>query len=231
MKVFECRRIGNKFRIKFAWFKITFHLFPQKNHYISLGTNCFNRFALTKFYLKAERKKGELSCPFDLCTTPPETIVKLLQNNFSDFFDDIVKQDASQWAKFINTKYSMYFPHDENLTLEQFKERYKKRIENFYQISKEKSMKKYVYSCDMSVFDVEGLNKLYKLISELRKDKPFEFHVLIFTCEDIPKININKLNKNIFYKEIDLTGNCRDNTIWSFDWLSEKINESVLNNL
>lgn len=229
MKLFEYKRIGNKINAKVFGIKISFHFPPKKNHYISLGTNCFVRMVLTKFHLKAFRKDGELSCPFDLCTTPIVSLAEILENDFSDFFDEVeVKPNGEN---FINKKYSIDFPHEENLTLNDFITRYKKRIKNFRSISQEKSLKKYVLTCEQSSFTVEQLNRIYNSLSKIRNGKPFKFYVLNFIYENLHKADLEGLNPQIFYYEFDITDEHKNGWLGNFGWLAQNINPEILKNV
>lgn len=229
MKFFEYKKIGHKIKWNIFGIKVTFHLPPKKNHYISLGYNCFVRMVLTKFGLKASKKQGELSCPFDLCYTPLSSLVKVLENDFSDFLDDIECLEAGK--SFINKKYSIYFIHENNLTLEDFKIRYKKRIENFRKISASKSLKKYVFNCEQNDFTIEQLNKIYDLLKIYCKGSPFKFYVLNFQHDNIPKVNLTGINPDINYEEFDVTEEFKHDWLGNFDWIVKNINKEIFYNI
>lgn len=224
MKLFGYRRIGNKIKLRICGIKSSFHLLPKKNTYISLGTNCMPRMVLTYYFMKAKKKQGELSCPFDLCTTPLGSVIHFLENDFADFLNDIEEYNKDG-ILFKNKNFNISFVHENNLTLDEVKERYKKRIENFYKLSKEKSLKKYILTFAEPVVSVEELNKIYNLISIIRKDKPFEFHVCNFVKKISYETNCRSLNQKIIYKEIKV------NDPSDFDWLDLDMNEVALSNL
>lgn len=220
MKFFENKQIGHKIKWSILGMKVSFHLPPKRNYYISLGYNCFVRMILTKFYMKASKKQGELSCPFDLCVAPLSSLTKILENDFSDFFDDIDYQE--QGKSFVNKKYSIFFPHEDNLTLEDFKVRYKKRIENFRKISTAKSLKKYVFYCEQNDYTVEALNKIYDLLKIYCKGSPFKFYV-IHLFHDIPaKVNLSNLNPAIIFNEYDISEEI------NIGWLEKSLNKDIL---
>ena len=229
MKIFENKQIGHKIKWNIFGIKVTFHLPPKRNYYISLGYNCFVRMVLTKFSMKASKEQGELSCPFDLCVTPLNSLAKILENDFSDFLDDI--DYLEQGKSFVNTKYSIYFPHEDNLTLEDFKVRYKKRIENFRKISVAKSLKKYVFNCEQNDFTVEALNKIYDLLKIYCKGSPFKFYVLNFQHDNIPKVNLTGINPDINYKAFDVTEGFKQGWLGNFDWIVKNIDKEIFYNI
>lgn len=98
-----------------------YHRFKRSNyHIVSLGSSCLTRALLVASGVKPRRFYGEKSCPFDLCRSNDfKRIVELIESNFSDFFENI-NLDA--------------FPHDDKLTVKQFKKRYQKRIQYFLNI-------------------------------------------------------------------------------------------------
>ena len=67
MALFKFEKIYGRVFIKVFGVNISFVMPPKIcNYYISLGQNCFVRTILTRYGIKAKRKQGELSCPFDL---------------------------------------------------------------------------------------------------------------------------------------------------------------------
>lgn len=56
--------------------------------YISLGYNCSPRITIHSKYGFCQ-EDGYKSCPFDLCITPFYSLCKILENNFSNFFDGL----------------------------------------------------------------------------------------------------------------------------------------------
>jgi hypothetical protein len=59
----------------------------SKNIYISLGYNCASRIYIKNYYMS--KNNGYLTCPFDLCLTTFESIVKCIETDFKYFFDDL----------------------------------------------------------------------------------------------------------------------------------------------
>lgn len=198
MRLFGYRRILHGIELEIFGVKSKFHWY-NKNEIISLGTNCFSRAFLTKLKIKPRRKNGELSCPFDLCTTPLNSLIEILESNFSTFFESLVYVESND--TWFNQKYNINFFHDHKLTLETFKSKYQKRIANFQNISQDNKPKKYVLTIFNRDFTIEQLNKIYTLLLSIRENRPFDFIVLSFVDNNSPEIFLNELNQNIKYYE------------------------------
>lgn len=225
MHIFEYKKIGNKIKLNIFGIKVTFCLPPKRNYYISLGYNCLVRTILTNFALKASKKQGELSCPFDLCVTPLNSIIEILENDFTDFFEDIEECPPGEWEHFINKKYSIQYPHESNLTLREFKKRYMRRIENFRKISETNSLKKYVLYCEQNNFTVEQLNKIYDILKIYCKGSPFKFYIVHLFHDITPKVNLRNLNPAIIFNEYDISGEI------DVGWNERVINKNILTDI
>lgn len=60
---------------------------PKRVRHLSLGEDCLPRTLLTRWGLKPPSKLGEKSHPFDLAIHPLETVLKLLEDDFSGYLD------------------------------------------------------------------------------------------------------------------------------------------------
>lgn len=206
MKLFYYNKVLGRIQLEILWLKFLFVMpAKKKNYYISLGSNCFVRRVLTKYGIKPPKKHGELSFPFDLNITPLNSLVELLENDFQGFFDSLVlNEDCKERKMWINTKYSIQFVHDENLTLEGLKKRYTARINNFKNISKNSNSVKYVMACYHRNFSQENLNRVYNSLLKLREGKEFKFIILSFIEGTAPDKDFAELNPNIIYKEFKI---------------------------
>ena len=158
------------------WFSLEdYRRFKNSNYYIvSLGNSCLSRALLVAAGLKPRRFYGEKSCPFDLYfSTDIKNTIRLIENDFLDFFKDI-DLDA--------------FPHDDKLTICQFKKRYQKRIENFLDIQKSEKIVYYVYSNYTNVPEITDITKLYDVLKAKRGTKPFALVILTNNYIDVPGI-------------------------------------------
>jgi len=127
--------------------------------YISLGYNCDPRIYM-KRQLDISKDKGYMSCPFDLCISNFNGVYQLLENDFHHFFDNlqlIYGENASgdrtlcgngnmniMNSSFIvfnheGSTHSHLFTKGKNddefytrNDFDEFKKRYKHRIDNFY---------------------------------------------------------------------------------------------------
>ncbi len=200
MEIFRYEKIFNRLRFFILGMKFSFILRgARKNYYVSLGSNCFPRFKLTTVGLKAKRKNGELSCPFDLCVTPIHSTAQILSNDFKDYFDGLYfDEDKRIWK---NKDYNITYIHDDNLTGDEFVLRYKRRIENFKNIISLNQEVFFVLVDFNRDYSVEDINVIYNYILNLRNDKPFKFIFISFVDNNSPKLSTSDLNKNIFHKE------------------------------
>lgn len=141
---------------------------------VSLGNSCLTRALLVAAGLKPRRFYGEKSCPFDLCRSNDiKRITELIDNDFSDFFERIN----------LNA-----FPHDDKLTVRDFKKRYKSRISNFLDIQNSEKTVYYIYSNYDKVPETEEIIQLYKVIKSKRGVKPFKLIVLTTVQLDVVEI-------------------------------------------
>ena len=117
------------------------------NYFISLGENCFNRTVLTRHHLKSKREQGEKSYPFDLCVCSFSSMKQLIENDFADYFNDLVWNDKDQlW---INSKYDIRYNHDQDCAKnnrEKLIERYQRRINNFREMMRDGHEHVFVFS-------------------------------------------------------------------------------------
>lgn len=206
IKTISCKRLLGKFKLEICGLKVTYQCYHKKlNSYISLGTNCFVRKIFTEYGLKPKKKQGELSCPFDLCYLPVKSVAEILENNFCDFTDNITAYgDENTTLRWFNKKYSIGFNHDTTLTLNEFKERYQRRIENFRNISQNSDFLTYAMAVYNRNFCPEDLNRIYNALLKFRNRKNFEFIVLSFVDKTSPEKSFNNLNSLIKYNEYDV---------------------------
>ncbi len=96
------------FRDMLFWFSYSDYVrFKNMDyHVVSLGSICFTRALAVAAGIKPRRFYGEKSCPFDLYVSDLKRTIELIENDFSDFFENI-NIDA--------------FPHDEKFSFIHFK--------------------------------------------------------------------------------------------------------------
>lgn len=171
--------------------------------YISLGYNCSPR-GYIKHTLGITKGNGYLSCPFDLCITPFESLYKCIETDFKYFFDDLRlipgmcadgrpsndvenKQNITNYYNIIfnheGSTHSHLFDMGKNDDLfyirndfEKFKERYSARINNF---------RNYMKEYDHIIFIINYMEyptnsdhtALLKLLKEVYHDKNIEIQV------------------------------------------------------
>lgn len=188
LSIFKFKRVLNRVWISVLGVKMVFVMpAKKKNFYISLGYNCFSRWVLTKFGLKPRKKQGELSFPFDLVTTPINSLVQILENDFEDFCDDLYLEDTAEFGKmWKNRKYNICFPHDGGLSREELIQRYFARIDNFHKIVLNSENLCFV----MTIFDRNytnsALNSIYNSLQKLRQGREFDFCVVCLADKEAP---------------------------------------------
>lgn len=209
--IFECSTLGYRKIFKIFGIKISLkNIKKYKNKYISLGINCYPRMALTTFSVKPRKKDGELTFPFDLSTIKIDSIVPILENDFNDYYDDLIYDENNANKKWSNKKYCINYLHDNHIrTKEEFIKRYNKRIENFRQILKTKDNLVFI-TCLMHdcYLDASVLNNIYDSLLKYTKGKKFNY--LVFNIyENSKNLLINKelLNNQIIYEEIQAPKN------------------------
>lgn len=204
MKIFEYKRLFNRINLRVFGVKLHFRLpIYKKNFYVSLGTNCFPRLKLTTYGLKAKKKQGELSCPFDLAWTPLSSTLQILKNDFKDYLENFEFDANEQMWK--NSKYNITYPHDGDISLEKMISRYQNRIENFRNVVMKQPKLMFVLADFNRTFNPEVLNSIFEYLVEVRSGLPFRFFVISFVDKNSPVKNVSLLNPNIIYKEYEPT--------------------------
>jgi hypothetical protein len=175
-------------------------------NYISLGSSCSVAYQLQKLNLKKE------TLPFDWIRTPNISFVlELIKNNFINFFDNLefVKddekfpfiEDNEDFDKVLDKKTKIYknenigFFHDfkDNITLDDVKEKYNRRIIRFYNLIKTPS----IFIRDEIKFKESNIPIYNELNKELKKYNINNKLVLIINTFKIKTINLETLDKDI----------------------------------
>ena len=168
----------------------------MSNIYISIGYNCDPRMYI-KWEHNLRKSNGYLSCPFDLCVTPFDSMRKCIETNFEYFLDELrtipgenAKGNRELCGKGqlnITNKYGIIFNHegsthshlfatgkndDEFYIRDDFKEfrlRYSKRVENYLNYIKNYNEITFVYKPAPEAPNME--KELLEFLSEVYKDK------------------------------------------------------------
>ena len=103
---------------------------------ISLGEACMARTLATRWGLKASKKLGEKTHPFDLSVHPAPCISTLLESNFCNYLDIEDLSIQPEKARIFNKRHSISFNHDygrynTEALLPAFVTAQKMRVENF----------------------------------------------------------------------------------------------------
>ena len=181
---------------------------------ISLGLDCAVRRYLTMGGLKKTKAQGELSMPFDLSYNPTKSLIKILKNNFDDYFNNL----AFRKGRWINKKYRIAFNHDKDCGSDakiKLISRFAKRIENFNNIMNTNNC---IYFILKSTSGKSEIVELYKLLKKKRKNLPFK--LIVLDMEEKIKKGMKNNNIVIFSKHHPFP-KCND---W---WRPEYINSEA----
>ena len=168
----------------------------KKNYkIISLGTYCFSRVITTANKLKPRRCKGEKTCPFDLAFSDFNSVIDLVDTNFLNFYNDLDKDEQKCWC---NKNIGVIFPHDNELSKEQFIERYNKRIENLYGYFKDENTHKFILISSSSFIEIDQIEELICVLKKYMNKEDFDI-ILINQSDKFNKYkgeNVYVINQN-----------------------------------
>ena len=215
-------KIKTKIIITLFGIKFSFSFYPltarqrflakqRKYNIISVGQNCFPRVLVTSYELKTTKAHGEKTCVFDLCNfNSIPKINTLIENHFENFFDDMA------WSKdknaFESKNWDCFFVHDK-LPYKKFVNRYKSRIENFYDYTNDNRYAIYILSISFNI-EPEEIIKLRNILQKLRGEKDFCLFVINCTKQkmNIEYDNIVLINAHNIITELNVPKN---------DWVNE----------
>lgn len=164
---------------------------------IPLGKNCVPRFISTYNGLKPSKNQGELSCPFDMAFfNSLDAIGKLISTKFENFFDDVIYDKQKNY--YINESICAIFNHDGKLSKEEFENRYKKRISNFYEYIADVSLHKYFLIASFKTVKDSEIDILFKSLDLFMPRETYDI-ILINQNKTRCKKYKNKFNINNFY--------------------------------
>ncbi|MGN1124601.1 MAG: DUF1796 family putative cysteine peptidase [Candidatus Gastranaerophilaceae bacterium] len=154
---------------------------------ISLGKDCIPRTFLTNAGIFPSKAQGRKSMVFDLGYHNPSSIIEYLNNDFKTYFDNFdFKYDENLSNKCWINENKNFFPHDNDCkTLNEFKQKYNTRINEFNNAINSDKLTFFVYMCDSTT---EELSNIYTALEKKRGEKPFKLIVwnCLNTLEEIP---------------------------------------------
>ena len=150
---------------------------------ISLGSDCLSRTLPTFWRLKPRKKDGEKGYPFDLSANNITGMVRNLQSDFADFYNGLTWSNA--FNCFLNTRSGSYYFHEDDLTdtpesVDLFKQRFDKRIQNFREALKADKPLIFVfhYGEPICYSQPQEFEALYNQIKKMRGNKPMRWLVV-----------------------------------------------------
>ena len=186
---------------------------------IPLGSYCLPRVISTLSMLKPRKAAGEKTLPFDLGFFMNfDRILDTLDNEFKTFYDDIewgwisnplVTMDLKMLFDFnpnvkhwVSEKLGAVFNHEYMMTDKgEFKTRYDKRIENFYEYIKDDRYELYFLVASFSEIRQPQINRLKSIIDRYRSKNSYN---IIIINQSSHKYTLN--DKNVYIiDEIDDT--------------------------
>ena len=180
---------------------------------IPFGNYCLPRVITTINRLKPTKKYGEKSFPFDLCFSKFETNIELLSENFKYFFNNILfDQDKKYW---INKNTNMIFNHDGLLSLDEFKQCYKNRIDNLYSVLNDMTIHIFFIIATFEEISTPKIEKFMKVIKQFREIDTYDLIVInqsdVVLKSDFVNVHFINLTKDKSFPVINKDG----------DWVNE----------
>ena len=195
-------------KMRKTWFVWTKHFYSRefrrfrnknlgKYTICSLGWNCLPRMLPTEWRLKANKKMGELSCPFDLAGHQAKVVADVIEKDFAGYLDNVIhytddrKFMGEYKADFFNPDWGIMYVHDEDCkTLADFKKRYTARVENFRRVLNGDKPVLFVYNArkdtSKNVDKPEEIQKLCDVVMSRVHNKKSRF--VVITPYDIGEI-------------------------------------------
>lgn len=174
---------------------------------VCLGTYCLPRVIATVCHFKATKASGEKTCPFDLAFCWNfDAILNDLDNEFIDFFNGIEYDDIKNikvkdeicniFTSKLNAKFwknddaGYIFNHEDGFSLEEFKDRYTKRINNLYEYIKDEEYELYFLIASFNPITNQQIERLNNIIMRYRKSNSF-YNIILNQSEEKPDICSN----------------------------------------
>ena len=199
--------------------------------YISLGGNCSITYQLNKYNLRNEACPSEkLSntlyyCPFDWAKIKINQLINVLENNFENYAESlqIKKYSDSHQSYIITNDYSIHFAHevvniDELKELDDFKDKIKRRITRFKNLSSNYSDKITFIRIELDVPKSNYINNIIKLVKLIKNYySNFVLKILIETN------SYNTIINNPIFEKLEYVEFIKFDS-YSEDWKMDHIN-------
>lgn len=180
---------------------------------IPFGDYCLPRVVSVINRLKPTKKYGEKTFPFDLCFSKFSINVNLLSENFSCFFDDVVYDENRKY--YINSKTNMIFNHDGLLSINEFRQRYQKRIDNLYEVLNNSLIHIYFIVATFEDISNMEIEEFVKVINKFRGKNTYTL-IIINQNNVIKKSNLS----NVHYVNL-IKDKCFKHLNRKGDWCTE----------
>lgn len=174
---------------------ITVNIFKKKQIFVSLGGNCSVAYQMKKL------NKRYLSYPFDWCNISLSQLINVLDNNFKDFENIIIKKlsnnhihfDSGDPSYILTNPYNIKFAHEliNSDDINILSEKIKRRIIRFKQLKNPIFVR-----IEINNINIKNYYKLIKLL-----DNMFTTYEFILIAKNNPNIHKIKYIKLYEYSE------------------------------
>ncbi|MBE6402685.1 MAG: hypothetical protein E7039_03050 [Lentisphaerae bacterium] len=147
---------------------------------VSLGADCMPRTYPTVYMLKPCRAAGEKSMPFDLARTPPQGLVRFLENDFADYINDKWQYDHENGRWLNDPATGVWYSHDRDCGPDQLAELHKRvqrRINNFHEMLKFPGLVFFLLHKRLEG-DIKDIDRACAALRKMRKDLPTKIVVI-----------------------------------------------------
>ena len=147
---------------------------------VSLGADCMPRTYPTVYMLKPCRAAGEKSMPFDLARTPPQGLVRFLENDFADYINDKWQYDHENGRWLNDPATGVRYSHDRDCGPDQLAELHKRvqrRINNFHEMLKFPGLVFFLLHKRLEG-DIKDIDRACAALRKMRKDLPTKIVVI-----------------------------------------------------
>ena len=194
-----------RFWRRIMWLRKIYRIIP-------FGEYCLPRVITTLNGFKPSKKEGEKSFPFDLCFSNFESNLKLLSENFKNFYTDLEYNSHHSFKNcWVNKKFNLVFNHDHMPSLQEFVERYNRRIKNLYEVLEEQDKHLYFIVATFESINNKQMDLFIKEIKKYRDDKTFSVIVINQSDEKTiykhPNVYCIDLLNDVHFKKINNNGN------------------------
>ena len=175
---------------------------------IPLGTYCLPRVITSLNRMKPKRFFGEKTTVFDMTFFKDfDMNADFIENHFETLFDNLVYDEERR--VFQTPKKEVIFFHDTDKTIDELKEIYSRRINNFYEYVNDKSKFAYFLIATQAPFLKKQVVRLKNALEKYRSDNEFEIIIINQSSKKIKSfenVKIIDLTDDTNFEKINYKG-------------------------